>query len=544
MASTTIQNSVLLATSTANDVKCSGGELTITGIGSNIRKADVTSIFQIKYKAEVAQVVTVGATSYTPANSTTYSVVIYDPLRTDNSGQEFPTTYSYTTPADVTSLGGSAALQREAITLALVAKINENTRNHVTAATLTGGAGFTITDDGGYWPVQSQSMTNVKGISTVYTIIDENGGGYQDNFSVTTAGVYSNGVGAKLAQESPVISFVYGNLISGVLVPKAPLTVSGATATSGQNYDEFIISSLEVVSAHQVTGQLCYQDRITRVYVDNGTGSSTTNLTGFKALERVFHKLMAEQFASDANAVTEFFDKGYVMQANPGVTPYTGTIAGTADVMKFFTTPYGTKLEQYNINAQTIFAPLEVAGGLQIEQDVTATDGAHYCGGTLALAPNSFIVGKQAFMCWARVVAGDWTDAFFMVGFRKKAVYAADYTTYDDLGAIGTQVSAANDYVATQGNINNGTMKETVSSTAIAADGVSVLLVVKVDIDGNVTAYRDGVAFPVYSVGTTPLVFDADDEMIPFFQYINLNSSASTLTFSEFVAIADDGVIS
>ena len=51
-----------------------------------------------------------------------------------------------------------------------------------------------------------------------------------------------------------------------------------------------------------------------------------------------------------------------------------------------------------------------------------------------------------------------------MVGFRKKAVYAADYTTYDDLGAIGTQVSAAGDFVATQGNINNGTTVETVSA--------------------------------------------------------------------------------
>lgn len=138
----TIQNSILLATSSANDAKCSGGVLSITGIGSGIRKADITSIFQIKYRAEVRQVVTVGATAYTPANSTTYSVVIYDPLRTDNSGQEFPTTYSFTTPADVTSLGGSAALQREAITAALVAKINANTRNHVTAVTLGSGNGF------------------------------------------------------------------------------------------------------------------------------------------------------------------------------------------------------------------------------------------------------------------------------------------------------------------------------------------------------------------------------------------------------------------
>lgn len=536
-----ISKSVLIKTSSANDVKNSGGILSITGLNP-VKKTQITSINQVRYRAEVAQVVTVGATSYTPDGDTLYQVAVFDPNRTVSGFPEQIKYYGYTTPTDVTDIGATAALQREYITLQIVAAINADASNHAVAATLTLGNGFTITDDGGYYPSRSQTMTNVKGQNTVLIT-----NGYADsNITVTTAAVFQIGVGARLLAAQPTTDWMNGgNCISGD--PKAPATFTNPPtyAVTGQNYDNFTIISVSNAPSETASGQqLALVNSVQNVWVDNGSGTSTTNLAGFLTFERAMHKEMYQVYQDDVNAIGEFFDKGYVMQANPGVTPYTGTIAGTADVMKFFTTPYGTKLEQYNINAQTIFAPLEVAAGLQIEQDVNATDGAHYCAGTLAFAPNSFIVGKQAFACYARVVASDWTDAFFMVGFRKKAVYAADYTTYDDLGAIGTQVSAANDYVATQGNINNGTMKETVSSTAIAADSVSVTLSIKVAIDGTVTAYRNNVAFPIYSAGTTTLVFDADDEMIPFFQYINLNSSASGLTLSELIAVADVNLIS
>lgn len=537
MSSLPIYEQPLFRTSAATDVKNAEGFLTITGT-QPVNKKNITAINQVKYRAEVAQVKTIGNNSYTPVGATLYQVAIFDPNRRVNGGQEPIKYYGYTTPDDVTDLGATAALQREAIHVAIIASINADSSNHAVAATLAGGTGFTITDDAAYYPVHAQTMTNVLFVNTVLTT-----SGFTADPTATTTGVSSSGVGANLLAMVATADYMNGgSLTSGI--PIYPKTSAGLSAQSGQNYDCFVIQSLALASNETASGsQLALVNKIQEVWVDNGTGSATTNLTGFKAFERAMHKEMFQVYQNDQNAIGEFFDKGYVMQANPGVTPYTGTIAGTADVMKFFTTPYGTKLEQYNINAQTIFAPLEVAAGLQIEQDVTATDGAHYCAGTLAFAPNSFIVGQQAFSIYARVVASDWTDAFFMVGFRKKAVYAADYTTYDDLGAIGTQVSAANDYVATQGNINNGTMKETVSSTAIAADSVSVLLKVSVAIDGTVTAYRDNVAFPIYSVGTTTLVFDAADEMIPFFQYINLNSSASGLTFSEVIAVADNGAL-
>lgn len=534
-----ISQSILFRTSLATDALDSGNFIRVAGLNP-VNKDNVISIRQVKYRAEVVQVKTIGNNSYTPVGATLYQIAVFDDNRRVSGAQEQIKYYGYTTSADLSTEGATDALRREYIHAKIVLAVNaETSTNHSVALSLGTGTGFTITDVGGYYPTRSQTMTNVKGYNTVLTT-----NGFTAAPTASTDAVYQNGVGAILAGQAPVTDWMAGgNVISGD--PKAPRTLAGLYAVSGQNYDAFVIVSLALASNETMSGQqIALVNQIQTIWVDNGTGSATTNLTGFLAFERQMHKLMYQVYSKDTNSIGEFFDKGYVMQANPGITPYTGTIAGTADVMKFFTTPYATKLEQYNINAQTIFAPLEVDAGLRVEQDVNATDGAHYCAGTLAFAPNSFIVGKQAFACYARVVAGDWTDAFFMVGFRKKAVYAADYTTYDDLGAIGTQVSAANDYVATQGNINNGTMKETVSTTAIAADGVSVTLSIKVAIDGTVTAFRNNVAFPIYSAGTTTLIFDAGDEMIPFFQFINVNSSASTLTFSELIAVADVNFIS
>ena len=537
MSDLSIFEQPLFNTSAATDVKNSGGFLTITG-SSPVNKKNITAINQVNYRAEVAQVVTIGSNSYTPVGATLYRISIFDPNRRESGYNESIKYYGYTTPDDVTDIGATAALQREAIHAAIITKVNDDATNHAVAVTLATGTGFTITDDGSYYPVHSQSMSNVLFVNQVLTV-----GGFTADPTITTAGVTSSGTGAKLLAMAAVTDYRNGGgLTSGL--PIYPKTAAGASAVSGQNYDAFVIQSLSLASNETASGQqLALVNRIQEIWVDNGTGSATTNLAGFLAFERAMHKEMCQVYSSDQNSIGEFFDKGYVMQANPGVTPYTGTLATTADVMKFFTTPYATKLEQYNIGTQTIFAPLEVNAGLRIEQDVTATDGAHYCAGTLTNAPNSFIVGQQAFSVYARVVAGDWTDAFFMVGFRIKAAYGADFNDYTDLGAIGTQASAASDFVATQGILNNAATVETVSASAIASDSVSVLLKVHVAIDGTVTAYRNNVAFPIYSVGTTTLIFDAGDEMIPFINFVNVNSSASTLTFSELIAVADNGLL-
>ena len=192
----TVQQSVLFKTSAASDIQCSGGVLTIAGL-SGTKKSRISSIVQVKSKAEVVQVKTFGATSYTPTASTPYTVLIGDTNRTVNGAQEQLKAYTYTTHADILDDGANAAAQRETIHLALVAAINADTKNFVTAATLGGGAGVSITDDAGYYPPFSQTGTGRKGASTVRPVTNDDGSGFAStNTATTTAAVYASGVGA------------------------------------------------------------------------------------------------------------------------------------------------------------------------------------------------------------------------------------------------------------------------------------------------------------------------------------------------------------
>lgn len=526
--------SVLFKTSAATDVQCSGGDITITGQRS-VNKKDITSIKQVNYRAEVAQVVTIGATSYTPTASTIYAVEIYDPNRRQNGQQEQPKIYPYETPPVITTLGATAALQREAIHLALIAKINADGSNKSVAATLATGTGFTVTDDGSYYPARSQSMSQVLGANVVLPRTNSDGTGFAStNYVITTAAVTSFGVGANLLAEKPSVDLLYGNLISGSF--DAPLANDGTGAVTGQKYDMFEIDSLEPTEVGILTGKTVYKTRTIKVYVDNGTGSATTNLDGFKAIERVFHKLMVGQYRNDASTVQEWFDKPIVFQDPLGAAP-----TGTADTLGWQLSPYGS-LNRTNIGTQTIVVPVLAAAGLLLDQDDTAGDGSHTSANQQALGDQSFIVGKTPFMVVGRAVAGDWTDTQFMVGFRKKAVYAANYDNYTDLASIGGG-AADGDSVTTQGILNNAATIST--DTAVNfTDAVSSLLMVKVDISGNVTCYFNGTKYPVYSAGTTPLVFDAGDEMIPFYQHVNIGGGDPTITPSEFFAVATDQLIS
>src|SRR6185369_215026 len=268
MSKKPIQQAVLFRTSASTDIQCSGGYVTIAGLnGGSVAKKDMTGIYQLYYKAEVKQIVTISTTA-APTAATIYSVAVYDPLRNDASYTESPRIYSYRTSNDLSIEGATAALQREYINLQLVSLIVADTaNNHATAASSTGGAGFTVTDTGVYYPVFSQSMTNIKGVNKVYTITNNDGSGFASNLAtVTTAAVYSSGVGSKLAQEQPITSFTFGNLISGVLMAP-PLTVDNLPAVSGQNYDAFVIVSLKAVEAIPVGGQKAYQDRVQTIWV-------------------------------------------------------------------------------------------------------------------------------------------------------------------------------------------------------------------------------------------------------------------------------------
>lgn len=534
--SNTIKSSVLFRTSAASDIQCSNGNITVAGLPQgSISKKNITGIFQSFYRAEVPQVVTVGATSYTPTGATPYKVLVYDPLRFEQSYSEAPIPYVVTTPNDVTTLGNAAA-QREWISAALVEAINNDPSNHAVAVSLGSGNGFTVTDDGGYYPPFSQSMTNVKGPNVVLPVTNDDGSGFAStNVSVTTAAVYQFGVGSILASQKPVINYTTGNLVSGELIAP-PVTSAGLPAVSGQNYDGFCITSLQPVDIIAIRGQIGYQDKTSWIFVDNGTGTSTTNLTGFKAFERVMHKLMAQQYQDDASSVIEFFDQPLVFQDPLGAAP-----TGTANTLGWQMGRY-TSLNRTNIGTQTIVAPVLAAAGLLLDQDDNAGDGSHTSANQQTLGDQSFIVGKAEYSVNCRVVAGDWTDTQFMVGIRKKAVYTADYNDYTDLAAIGG-AAADGDSVTTTGILNNAATVSTDTGVNFT-DAVSAYLQIKVDINGAVTAWFNGTSYPIYSAGTTPLVLDAGDEFIAFYQHVNIGSGDPTVTISEFVCVPTLGFAS
>ncbi len=515
--------SILLKTSAATDLKYSGSELTITGAKRKINASRIVSIKQEKYRAEVVQVVTVGSNAYTPQASTRYSILIGDPTRVNAGGNEALLPYSYTTPSDLTTLGATAALQREAIHLEIVAAINANPLNYVVAASLGTGTGFTVTDDAGYYPAHGSSSNNRNGKSVVVANGNSDGSGFVSaQVAVTTAAVYAFGVGADLLAWKPETNAMTGNLTSGGFL--APVAADGTYAVSGQNYDCFRVETLELQAAHNVTGQLALVSYETLVFVDNGTGTATTNLAGFIAFEEAFHRLVAKFYAPYQQVVAEFFDSPTFFQAALGAVPATTGQTKMA-------TEYG-QLVFNNIGTNTIVTPTPVDTGLNLDQDATDTEGAEYTPSLLTACPKEFTVGKTPISVFARMTVTDHTDAIVIVGLRKKAAHAADFNDYTDLGAIGF----LGDLVYTWGILNNAATVAT-NTTTVPTDSASETFEIRVGIDGAVTAYYNGVSKVIYSAGTTQLVFDAGDVLIPTVRAVNVSNGDPDVIISELLAL-------
>ena len=528
MSKKPIQEAVLFRTSSGSDVQCSGGNITIAGLRP-VSKKDITGIFQVKYRPEVVQVVTVAGTSYTPTSATRYAVQVYDPTRVISGYTETPKIYSFTTPADVTTLGATAALQREAIHLALVSAINADPTNHTTAASLGTGTGFTVTDNGGYYPVFSQTMTNIKGISSVLPLANENGTGFAStNVSVTTAGVYSFGVGSKLAAEKPVISATYGNLISGVLMAP-PVTINNEAAVSGQNYDGFCITSMKEVEAIPVGGQYAYQLRTQWVFVDNGTGSSTANLAGFKSFERAFLANLFQFYGTDTASI-------YWMGSN-GVTCgglATGLASGVSLDQNSIHFGNGFATAYYPLGTATLVALTSSNDGVNCVLDATAGEGVELSASSWANSLKSAIVGKTAFSIYAKVTIDDVTGLNPMwVGFRKKAAANTTYTSYTDYAFIGLGNATGDIFTSTE---INGAGNTNTDTTQNWADAETHTLEVRVAVSGAVTFFLDGYKPTV----TQAITFDAGDEMIPVFCYALQASDIGTPSVLEGAFLTTD----
>lgn len=518
--------SILLKTSAATDLKYSGRELTITGAKRAINVDRIVSIKQEKYRAEVVQVVEAGLGSYTPTASTKYTILLGDVNRVIQGGHEVLLPYSYTTPSDLTLIGANAAAQREYIHGRIIDAINANLNNYVTAASLGGGTGFTITDDAGYYPVHGQNQSNRLGATTVIAAANNDGSGFGSaSVAVTTAAVYSFGVGAELLAQKPVMYNMAGNLATGVFT--APVAADGSYAVSGQNYDGFRIETLELQSAHNVTGQWALVPYETIVYVDNGTGASTANLAGFIAFEEAFHRLVAKFFSAYATIVGEFFDSPTLFQGAAGAVP---TTTGENKIA----TEYG-QLVYNQIGTQTITVPTPANGGLNLDQDLTDTEGAEYTPSLLTACPKEFTVGKSGISVLARLTVTDHTDATVVIGLRKKAAHAADFNNYTDLAAIGF----IGDLVYTWGILNNAATVAT-NTAVVPTDGASETFEIRVDGTGLVTALYNSVVYPVYSAGTTPLVLDAGDILIPTVRAINVGGGDPDVIISELLAVNSD----
>lgn len=530
MSARVIQKSVLFKTSAASDVQNGGGSLTIAGLES-VPKVNITSISQIKYKAEVPQVVTLFGTSYTPVASTTYKCVVYDPLRVQAGYQEIPTPYSYTTPATITDIGASAALQREYIHLQLVAAINADGGNHSTAATVGSGNGITVTDDGGYYPVYSQSMTNVKGPNTVLPVTNDDGTGFAaTNYVITTAAVFSSGVGSRLAADAPVIDATFGNLISGSFKAPATNTNPPTYAVSGQNYDIFAINSLKLVVGTTLTEQYVYQVQNQIAVVDNGTGSSTTNLTGFQAFERAMLSNIFQTFGDDIPTIYYMGNTGVVCQ---GLA--TGLPSGVAQAENVASLGNGFTAHYSPIATSTLLALIATNSGLGLVLDATAAEGVEFSAPTWANSQKSFVVGKTAFSVYSKITLDDASglDTLY-VGFRKKAAYAAAISSYTDYAFVGVKGTADPNTIYTATRLNTGSASP-VDTTQTWADGATKTLEVRVAIDGSVTFFINGYKPTV----TQAFTFDAGDEVIPTI-YALQSSDLGTPSMLEFAAVASD----
>lgn len=535
MSARVIEKSVLFPTSSNGDIQYGGGLLAVAGLRP-VPKKDIETLYQIKYRAEVAQVVTVAGTSYTPTAGTIYSVLVYDQLRVEAGYNEAPVPYTFTTPLVLTTIGATAADQREYIHGQLVIAINADASNHSIAVSLGTGTGFTVTDDGGYYPPRAQNMTNVKGINTVKPLTNSDGTGFAaTNFSITTAGVYSSGVGARLLAQAPVVDFTFGNLISGTFTAPATFANPQTYAVSGQNYDIFGIGSLKSVEGTTLTNQYVYQIEQQFAVVDNGSGAATTNLAGFLTFEREFRKNMSQFYNRDLNAVIQWFDQDFIEQAPLGAAP-----SGTAAASNKFLTPYGS-LVHYQIGTQTIVTGAQGASGFLIEQDLTATEGAAYFPNLGTVNSQQFIVGKSPITVSCKASFTTPANIVFMVGLRAKEAAAAGFATYTKLALVGT--GSAGTFFTTYGALATASTVTTISA-ASALTTVQYDYRIVVGTDGVVSAYANNVKYPIYSAGTTPLVFAAGTVLIPHLQYTNLNSATAVANVTELVAVASDQYIS
>lgn len=518
--------SVLFNTSAGTDVQYSGQELLIAGLDT-MNQGRIINFTQINFRAEVSQVVTIGPIAFNPVGNVSYAIEIGDVTRVDHGYAENLKQYKYVTPADITTLGATPALQREAIYAQIILKVNKLASSYVTAVSLTGGAGFTVTDKPGYFPYSRTGMTNRKGASLVRPYQNTDGTGFSaSNFVLTTPAVYEFGTGLNLLNSMPILDFITGNLISGDL--DTPLSSTGATALSGQTYNMFSITYLKRVALPTAFNgnSLVYLALTQSAYADNGNGTSGANLAGYINFERSMHRGLAFQYVSNPTAQVDFLDNVILFQGPAGAVPATtGETKMVSDA----------KWVYNNIGTNVVVAPTPSNTGLILDQTLTATQGAEYTPSLSTLAPKEFVVGKIDFSIFVRISATTWANGAWQIGFRTKAAHSATFA-YSNLAVIGS-LAATPTLVSTQGILNSAALVANTTGLTLvnSANYSAEVLVSKL---GVVTCKVNDVVYPIYSVGTTPLALIAGTILVPTVRAVNVGGSAPLLTVSEVLALS------
>jgi len=190
--------------------------------------------------------------------------------------------------------------------------------------------------------------------------------------------------------------------------------------------------------------------------------------------------------------------------------------AGDENILMFNN---GETLYTHVIGTQTLVTPNVVAAGLDIAQDLYATDGMEICGAPSTGTGIEFTVGTDAafyFSCALTITDVSGT-ADFAIGFRKKEAFQAAVDNYDEMAAFNI----------ISGNINletilNNTTTVTTDTTANWADAASKTLKVLVSAAGVVTYTIDGSAPST----TAAFTFDNAEVVTPFVYLLHASDIA------------------
>ena len=518
----------LMTTSARTDVKKVGGVLTITGLDP----VECKNIVQLRHRisrAEVSQVWTIGGTNNpTIAANAVYKVIINEFDKTHEGMPVGDKTYVYLAPA---ALSGNAGTDRQNFYNKITDDINADTSIHVTAAAGSGGNSMTLTDDAGYWAARPGKR---KGKSRVFLQSSDASLTTATHLELSTAAVYAYGIGADLIANKPVFENSTGNVSTGEL--KSP-----TNAVTGQKYAGFIVVSLErtpfTIGNKQAVG---YQEKRQLAYVDDGTGTSTTNATGYAATLRAFEKEMYGAYKEDPSASVSMIDQppAFSGKQTAGGVASTGIPIGATGDENSITFPDAT-LEHHILGAgQTIIVPHWDTSGLDLVQDIANDEGSEIAASVEDKSPVEGVVGKTPISFRAAISVGDITDLNpFFVGLRKKEAFQADYLDYDEAAGFSIKDATGVTKDIYIQNIFNSTANTADDTLVNWADAEERVFEIRVAVDGTTKFFINDVEYT--SVVTTAMVFDAGEVLIPCVYQLAEGAADSGVTVTKWFFVQD-----